>query len=381
MSVATDYYELLGVGRDATDEELKRAYRRLARELHPDANPGDAEAEERFKQVTLAYETLRDPERRQRYDMFGPDAVRGTGGGGPGGAGGDPFGFGVNLGDIFETFFGGQQGGFGATARPGARRGSDAEVFLDLTLAEAAFGAEKDLTVQLPVACDACGGSGARAGTTPTTCPDCRGTGQVQRVRQSFLGQMVTSSPCGRCHGLGEVIASPCPDCRGEGRRTRERTLTAEVPAGVDDGATLRISGAGPAALRGGVPGDLYVHLRVAAEANLRRAGTDLLANVPVSIAQAALGTSVEVEGLEGPITVDIPAGVQSGSVIRIGGQGVPRLRSRHRGDLLVTVDVETPTKLSKEEEELLRHLAQLRGEEVAPPDQGLLSKIRSSFR
>jgi molecular chaperone DnaJ len=381
MSVATDYYELLGVNRNATEEELKRAYRRLARELHPDANPGDTEAEERFKQVTLAYETLRDPERRQRYDMFGPEAVRGTGAG-PGGAPGDPFGFGVNLGDIFDTFFGGQQaGGFGGQARPGARRGSDAEVVLDLTLAEAAFGAEKEITVQLPVACDACGGSGARAGTTPSTCPDCRGSGQVQRVRQSFLGQMVTSSPCGRCHGLGETIASPCPECRGEGRRTTERTLTVEVPPGVDDGATLRISGAGPAAVRGGIPGDLYVHLRVATDADLQRVGTDLLARVTVSFAQAALGTTVEVEGLEGPITVDVPPGVQSGSVIRIGGQGVPRLRSRHRGDLLVTVDVETPTKLSKEEDELLRRLAELRGEEVAPPDQGLFSKIRSSFR
>ncbi|HLI42980.1 MAG TPA: DnaJ domain-containing protein, partial [Acidimicrobiales bacterium] len=175
MSVATDYYELLGVGRDATDEDLKRAYRRLARELHPDANPGDASAEERFKQVTVAYETLRDPERRQRYDLFGPEAARGAGAGaGPH----DPFGFGVNLGDIFESFFGGQATGFGGAGRPAARRGSDAEVFLDLTLAEAAFGVDKDLTVTVPVACDACAGSGARAGTSPTTCPDCRGSGQ-----------------------------------------------------------------------------------------------------------------------------------------------------------------------------------------------------------
>ncbi len=378
MTVATDYYELLGVGRDATDDELKRAYRRLARELHPDANPGDAAAEERFKQVTIAYETLRDPERRQRYDMFGPDAVRGTGAGGAGGAG-DPFGFGVNLGDLFETFFGGQPGGFGG-GRPGARRGSDAEVFLDLSLSEAAFGCEHELTVTLPVACEACGSSGARAGTSPTTCPECRGAGQVQRVRQSFLGQMVTTSPCPRCQGLGEVIATPCPECRGEGRRTRERSLTVEVPAGVDDGATLRISGAGPAAVRGGIPGDLYVHLRVAAEPGLERSGTDLLATARVSFAQAALGTTVEVPSLEGPCEVVIPAGVQSGAVLRVGGQGVPRLRSRHRGDLLVTVQVETPSKLSKEEEELLRRLAEVRGDAVSPPDSGLFSKLRSSF-
>jgi molecular chaperone DnaJ len=377
MSVTTDYYELLGVRRDASDEELKRAYRRLARELHPDAKPGDTAAEERFKQVTIAYETLRDPERRQRYDLFGPDAVRGTGAA----ASQDPFGFGVNLGDIFESFFGTQTRTYPGGGRMAGRRGSDAEIFCDLSLREAAFGTQKEVTVVLPVACESCRGSGARSGTTPASCPDCRGSGQVQRVRQSFLGQMVTSSPCPRCHGLGETVASPCPDCRGEGRRTNERTLTVEVPAGVDDGATLRISGAGPASVRGGVPGDLYVHLRVTAEPGLERAGTDLLCRAPVSFSQAALGTTVEVTGLDGPLEVDVPAGVQSGTVIRVAGEGVPRLRSRHRGDLLVTVEVTTPSKLSREEEELLRHLAGMRGEQVAPPESGLLSKIRSSFR
>jgi molecular chaperone DnaJ len=377
MTVATDYYEQLGVSRNANDEELKRAYRQLARELHPDANGGNAAAEERFKQVTIAYETLRDPQRRQRYDLFGPDAVRGSGAGG-GASAQDPFGFGVNLGDIFGTFFGGQAGG---TARPGTRRGSDAEVILDLSLFEAAFGCEKEITVTLPVPCDSCEGTGARPGTTPTSCPECRGSGQVQRVRQSFLGQMVTSSPCQRCHGLGEVIASPCTDCRGEGRRTTARPLTVEVPSGVDDGATLRVSGSGPAAVRGGIPGDLYVHLRVAREPNIERSGTDLLTSARVSFAQAALGTTVEVASLEGPLELHVPAGAQSGAVLRIAGQGVPRLRSRHRGELLVTIVVETPTKLSKEEEALLHQLAELRGETVGPPEGGFMSRLRSSFR
>jgi molecular chaperone DnaJ len=377
MSVATDYYELLGVGRDASDEELKRAYRRLARELHPDANPGDTSAEERFKAVTIAYETLRDPERRQRYDLFGPEAVRGTGAGGAS----DPFGFGVNLGDIFESFFGAGQGGFAAPQRPGARRGSDAEVRLDLSLAEAAFGCEREVTVPLPVGCDVCDGSGARPGTSPTSCPDCRGTGQVQRVRQSFLGQMVTTSPCPRCGGLGETIPSPCASCRGEGRVTRQTSLTVQVPAGVDDGATLRVAGAGPAAVRGGVPGDLYVHLRVAAEEGLERSGNDLVTSAHVSFAQAALGTTVEVPSLEGPIELVVPAGTQPGTVLRLGGQGVPRLRSRHRGDLLVKIVVDTPSRLSEEEEGLLRRLAELRGEKVGTADQGLFSRLRSSFR
>ncbi len=376
MSVATDYYELLGVSRNASDDELKRAYRRLARELHPDANPGDASAEARFKEVTIAYETLRDPERRQRYDMYGPEAARGSGAGGA-----DPFGFGVNLGDIFETFFGGQAGGFGPPGQRGStRRGSDAEIFLDLSLAEAAFGAEREVTVTLPVPCETCQGTGARPGTTPMTCTECRGAGQVQQVRQSFLGQMVTSTVCPRCHGLGEIITSPCADCRGEGRRTKERSLTVEVPAGVDDGATLRISGAGPAAVRGGVPGDLYVHLRVAPEPGLERSGTDLLCQVKVSFAQAALGTTVEVPSLEGALELDVPAGIQSGAVLRLAGKGVPRLRSKRRGDLLVSVAVETPGRLSKEEEGLLRRLAELRGEAVAPPEAGLMSRLRSSF-
>ncbi len=377
MSVATDYYELLGVSRDATDEDLKRAYRRLARELHPDANPGDRAAEERFKQVTVAYETLRDPERRQRYDLFGPEATRGPGG--PAGGGSDPFGFGVNLGDLFESFFGGQAST--GSGRAGARRGSDAEVILDLTLAEAAFGCEREITLSIPVPCEACEASGARAGTTPTTCPDCRGAGQVQRVRQSFLGQMVTSSPCPRCRGMGEIIASPCPECRGEGRRTKERSLTVEVPSGVDDGATLRVAGAGPAAVRGGVAGDLYAHLRVAPDPALERSGNDLVARAHVSFVQATLGTTVEVASLEGPVELAIPAGTQSGTVLKLSGKGVPRLRSRHRGDLLVTVVVEIPTKLQEAEEELLRQLATLRGEEVTPREQGLLSRIRSSFR
>lgn len=375
MSVATDYYELLGVSSNASEDELKRAYRRLARELHPDANPGDTEAEARFKEITIAYETLRDPERRRRYDMFGPEAVRGTGAGGAG----DPFGFGVNLGDLFDTFFGGQAGGFGAQ-RGGTRRGSDAEIFLDLTLSEAAFGADREVTVNLPVTCETCQGSGARPGTSPMSCAECGGSGQVQQVRQSFLGQMVTTTLCPRCQGLGEIITSPCGDCRGEGRRTKERTLTVEVPAGVDDGATLRISGSGPAAVRGGVPGDLYVHLRVAGEAGLERSGTDLLCSVQVSFAQAALGTTVEVPSLEGPLELEVPPGIQSGEVLRLAGRGVPRLRSKRRGDLLVTVSVETPHHLSKDEEELLRRLAELRGEKLAPPDSGLISRLRSSL-
>jgi molecular chaperone DnaJ len=368
-----DFYELLGVPRSASEDELKRAYRRLARELHPDANPGDAESEARFKQITVAYETLRDPERRRRYDMFGPEAVRGTGAGG-----GDSFGFAGGLGDLFDAFF---NQGFGATGQRGGRRqGADAEIVLQIGLKEAVFGSRREVSLKAPVTCTTCAGSGARDGTTASGCPDCRGTGQIQRVRQSILGQMVTATACGRCSGSGEIVASPCPDCRGEGRRLEDRTLTVEIPPGVDDGATLRISGAGAAALRGGASGDLYVHLRVEQDSRFERSGTDLLATLHLSVAQAALGTEVELETLDGPYLLPVPAGVQTGRVLKIAGHGVPRLRGGRRGDLLVHVFVDTPVKLSKEEDELLRKLAELRGEQVQPPEAGLFSRLRSAF-
>jgi molecular chaperone DnaJ len=376
LSVPTDYYELLGVSKSATEDDLKRAYRSLARELHPDTNQGDPQSEARFKEVTLAYETLRDPERRRRYDMFGPEGVRGSGAGG--GAGTSDFGFTGNIGDIFDAFFGGAGAGFGGQARGGSRRGSDAEVILDLTLHEAAFGATRDVTLRLPAPCATCSGSGARPGTSPTSCPDCRGSGQVQRVRQSFLGQMVTATVCGRCEGTGEIVASPCPDCRGQGRSSQDRTLSVQVPAGVDDGATLRVQGGGAAALRGGPAGDLYVHLRVKVDERFERAGADLVATVHVSFAQAALGTSIDLDTLDGTSEITIAAGTQTGKVIRLTGLGVPRLRGRGRGDILVQVAVDTPTKLSREEEELVRKWAELRGESVAAPAEGFFSRLRS---
>jgi molecular chaperone DnaJ len=372
--VTTDYYELLGVDPSANEDELKRAYRSLARELHPDATGGDAETDARFKQVTLAYETLRDPERRRRYDMFGPEGVRGAGG--ASGGGGEPFGFSGNIGDIFDVFFGG--GGFGGQSRPGARKGADAELILDLSLTEAAFGATRDVSLTTAIPCATCSGSGARAGTSPSTCADCRGSGQVQRVRQSLLGQMVTATVCGRCQGTGETVASPCPDCRGQGRRNENRTLGIDVPAGVDTGATLRVTNAGAAGLRGGPSGDLYVHLRVARDERFERSGNDLVATVHVSFAQAALGTELSVETLDGTSGVEVSSGTQSGKIVRLAGLGVPRLKARGRGDLLVHIVVDTPSKLSKEEDELLRRLAELRGEDVTPPDHGLLSRLRS---
>ncbi len=384
MADVDDYYELLGVSRQASEDEIKRAYLRLARELHPDANPGDTRAEERFKQINLAYETLRDPERRRQYDMFGPAGVPGSGAAGTGA--GDPFaGFGGGLGDIFDAFFGAGgaagMGGASRMARTGPRRGEDAEAAVTLDFADAVFGVQHELTVKLPQTCPTCTGTGARPGTTPVTCSVCHGAGEVRRVRQSILGQMVTASPCPQCGGTGEEILSPCPDCRGEGRRREERSFVVEVPPGVDDGSTLRLPGRGAGGRRGGAPGDLYVHLRVRDHPSLTRKGADLLAVVHVGMTQAALGAGFPFETLDGVEQLTIPAGTQSGREIRLRGRGVPHLQGRGRGDLIITVVVDTPTDLSKEQEELLRRLAEARGEEVAPPDAGFMSKLRSAFK
>lgn len=378
--MAEDYYELLGVSRNATANEIKRAYLRAARELHPDANQGDPATEERFKAVNLAYETLRDPERRRQYDLFGPEGARGSGAG-------DPFGFGAGgaggLGDIFDAFFGGASpfSSGGRSARRGPTGGEDSETVLTVELAEAVFGVSREITVTLPTTCPSCSGSGARRGTTPVTCSACNGVGEIRRVRPSVFGQMVTASPCGRCGGTGEEIASPCPDCSGQGRRMEERTLVIEVPAGVDDGTTMRISGRGASGVRGGPPGDVYVHLRVSPHPTVTRQGWDLHGELHVSMTQAALGVSLPYETLDGVEELTIRGGWQSGAQIRLRGRGVPHLRARGRGDFIVTVVVDTPSELTKTQEELLRQLAAERGEEVAPPEAGLISRLRGAFK
>ncbi|HUP87196.1 MAG TPA: molecular chaperone DnaJ [Acidimicrobiales bacterium] len=377
--MATDYYDLLGVSRTASDDDIKKAYRKLARELHPDANPDDPSAHERFKDVSTAYETLRDPERRRRYDQFGPDAARA-------GAAGDPFGFGGaggGLGDIFDAFFGGAAGGgFGAAGRRGGpSRGNDLELLVELDFEEAVFGVRREIKVRAPVPCDTCEATGAAPGTTATTCAACGGTGEVRRVRQSILGQMVTASPCTRCGGAGQEIATPCQACRGEGRRTEEKTYEVDIPAGVDDGTQLRLPGRGGAGPRGGPLGDLYLHTRVGPHERFRRNGQDLVADLHIPMTQAALGAHLTFETLDGEEDLALPPGTQSGRVFELRGRGVPGGRGRARGDLLVQVFVDTPTDLGKEEQDLLRRLAAIRDEEVAPEETGFLSRIKSAFK
>ncbi len=373
-----DYYELLGVPRTASADEIKRAYRQRAREFHPDANPDNAEAAEEFKKVAQAYQVLSDDDQRARYDRYGE---AGVGGSGSGSSAEDLFGGG--LGDIFETFFGGGGSPFGGGRQRGPSgppRGQDIEVVVDISFEQGVFGDQIDVSLKLPVTCEECDGSGAGAGTSPVTCSDCGGSGQIQRVRQSLLGQMVTASPCGRCGGLGQVITTPCASCRGEGRVTVDKTYQVDVPAGVDSGSTLRLTGRGAVGPRGGRSGDLYVHLRVAHHDLFVREDHDLVTDVPISIAQAALGTEVELETLDGTEHLVIPPGTQPGREFVLRQRGVPHLRGRGRGDLRARVRVDVPTKLSDAEIELLTAYATGRGEVVGHEKEGLFSRIKSAF-
>ncbi len=356
-----DYYEVLGVSPQATAEEIKQAYRRLARESHPDRNPDDPGAEERFKELAAAYEVLSDPERRANYDRFGTAE-----------APSNPF-------DIFAAFFGDAGlGGFAAPGRNAATAGTDVETVLELDLAEAVFGGVQDVTVTLAVPCKDCEATGAAAGTDARTCPDCGGSGQVRRVRQSMLGQMVTAGPCRRCSGLGRYVESPCGACWGHGRIRGERTYSLDVPPGVDNGTVLRLSGRGGVGLRGGPHGDLYVQVRTRPHATLRRHGDDLLATVEVPMTQAALGGRVTLDTLDGPLELRIASGTQTGHTMVCRYKGVPRGRGRGRGNLLVEIVVQTPENLDDQQADLLRELARARGEDIE--SGGLRSKLRSTF-
>ena len=371
-----DYYELLGVARTASADELKKAYRKKARELHPDANPDNPAAAERFKEVSKAYAVLSDDDQRARYDRFGEAGV-----GGNGGPNVDDL-FGGGLGDIFDAFFGGSSpfgGGGGRRGPSGPPRGQDMEVAVAIAFEQAVFGDQIAVDLKLPQGCGDCGGSGAGEGTKPVACSDCSGSGQVRRVRQSVLGQMVSTSPCPRCGGLGEIVTTPCPTCRGEGRVTADKSYTVDVPAGVVDGSTLRLTRRGAAGPRGGAPGDLYVHLRVKPHDRFRRVDDDLVTEVPISIAQAALGTKVILATLDGDEELVVSAGTQPGHEFVLRNRGVPRLHGRGRGDLRAIVRVDVPMKLSQQESDLLRQFAESRGEVVGEPG-GLFSKIKSAF-
>ena len=361
-----DHYSTLGVSRDATAEDIKRSYRKLARELHPDANSNDPEAEERFKSVTHAYEVLSDPQKRQRYDMFGDERA--------GGGAGNFSDFG-GISDLFSTFFG---GGLGGQTRTGPARGSDILAEVELTLEEAAEGAEREVEVTSLAECPDCHGSGSAPGTFPVQCSDCGGTGELREVRRTMLGNMVTASTCPRCRGRGEEIVDPCKNCSGTGRVQVTDELTVQIPPGVDDGAQLRVSGRGEAGVRGGRAGDLYVAIRVREHDVFRRAGADLGCEVEVPMTVAALGGTIEIPTLDGFEEVEIEPGTQAGEVIRLKNKGMPRLQARGRGEIVALLRVVTPTELTEEQEEVLRRFAELRSEETG--NKSVFDRIKEAF-
>lgn len=370
-----DYYEVLGVPRGAAEADIKKAFRTLARKYHPDANKDDPQAGEKFKEVNEAYQVLSDADRRAKYDQFGHAAEQ------MGGAGGNPFeGMGgADFGDIFDMFFGGAGGRRQQQRGPG--RGADLQVELELSLEEAAFGVKKEIRIPRTEDCDTCHGSGAKPGTSPVTCRHCRGTGQVQVAQNTIFGRFVSVAPCDRCNGAGKIIETPCTTCRGRGQVQRNHTVEVNIPGGVDTGHRLRMSGYGERGERGGPSGDLYIVMRVRPDSRFRRKDEDLYSDVTISMVQAALGTQVEVQTLDGPEQVRIPEGVQHGESIKLKGKGMKRLRGSTRGDQHVIISVKVPNRLSAKERELLEELARIRGETfTSDTDKGFFDKVKDAF-
>ena len=364
MAEKRDYYEVLGIQKGASEDEIKKAYKKLARKYHPDMNPGDKEAEEKFKEVNEANEVLSDPEKKARYDQFGfagVDPNYGAGAGGAGGFGGG-FDFG-DLGDIFGSFFGGGFGG-GQRRNPNApQRGESIRASVSVSFTDAAFGCEKSVTLERSEMCGTCKGNGCAPGTTPEVCPDCHGTGTVQVRRQTPMGVFASNGPCRKCGGTGRLIHQPCPDCRGGGTVRKRKTIQVTIPAGIDHGQTISLRGQGNAGKNGGPAGDLLITVMVQPHDLFRRDGVDVFCEAPITFTQAVLGAELEIPTIDGKVKYSIPEGTQTGTVFRLKGKGIPVLNGRGRGDQYVTVTIETPRNLSKEQKEALRKFSETVGE------------------
>ncbi len=363
MAEKRDYYEVLGIQKGASEDEIKKAYKKLARKYHPDMNPGDKEAEEKFKEVNEANEVLSDPEKKARYDQFGfagvdPNYGAGAGGGAYGGG----FDFG-DLGDIFGSFFGGGFGG-GQRRNPNApQRGESIRASVSVSFTEAAFGCEKSVTLERSEQCPTCKGNGCAPGTTPEICPDCHGSGTVQTRRQTPMGVFASNGPCRKCGGTGRLIHQPCPDCRGSGAVRKRKTIKVTIPAGIDHGQTISLRGQGNAGKNGGPAGDLLITVMVQPHELFRRDGVDVFCEAPITFTQAVLGAELEIPTIDGKVKYSIPEGTQTGTVFRLKGKGIPVLNGRGRGDQYVTVTIETPRSLNKEQKEALRRFSETLGE------------------
>lgn len=376
MADKRDYYDVLGVGRNASADELKKAYRSLARKYHPDVNPGDESAEEQFKEINEAYEVLSDADRRAAYDRYGHAAN------GMGGQGGNPFGGfqGSPFGDLFESFFGatGNQ-----RQRTAPARGQDLQATVDLTFEEAVFGVEKDVEIIRLEACEECHGTRMKDGQTPPRCATCGGSGEVRRVQQTILGQFMTSTPCSSCRGEGVTITEPCPKCRGRGRISQPRSIKVVIPPGIDESQTIRLGGQGESGPNGGTPGNLYVKVRVKQHPHFTRQGKQIHLQLGVNVAQAMLGDEIEIDTLDGPVLFKLPSGTQSGQQFRLRNKGVPDLRGGDRGDQLVTIHVVIPKNLTADQRNLVEELAQSLGGEVTPQPanhRGFFDKVKDAL-
>ena len=371
-----DYYEVLAVSREAGDDEIKKAFRKLARELHPDINQHDPEAENKFKELAEAYEVLSDAERRSVYDRYGHEGLR-SGGWQPSSGG---FG---NISDIFEAFFGGGGDPFGGRGRAGPERGRDVAVQVSMTLTEVLTGAAKDLEYEVTTPCSHCNGNGAEPGTPIETCPRCEGTGQLQSVARTVFGQVVRTQACDRCGGDGRIAQTPCEECRGSGQEVQTKTVTVDIPAGIDDGQRVRLNGQGHAGARGAPAGDLYVLVMVESDPRFERHGEDLVTRLDVPFTQAALGGSVPVSTLDGDEDIELEPGAQPAKVVRLRGRGLPALRGRGRGDLHVVLNVMIPSHLTEEQRDLLRRFEDSANGETYTSNhgEGLFDRIRQAFR
>ena len=363
MAEKRDYYEVLGVSKNASEDEIKRAYKKLARKYHPDMNPGDKEAEEKFKEVNEANEVLSNPEKKAKYDQFGfagVDPNYGAGQGGYGGAGGFDFG---DLGDIFGSFFGGGFGGGGRRNPNAPQRGESIRASLSVEFTEAAFGCEKSITIDRSEQCPTCKGKGCAPGTTPEVCTQCHGTGTVTQAQRTPFGMMQSQTVCPKCRGKGQIIHQPCPDCRGAGAVRKRRMIQVNIPAGIDNGQTISLRGQGHSGKNGGPAGDLLITVMVRPHEIFRRDGTAVFCEAPITFTQAVLGGTLEIPTIDGKVKYDIPEGTQTGTVFRLRGKGIPVLNGRGRGDQYVTVNIETPRNLNREQKEALKKFSESLGE------------------
>ena len=374
MANKRDYYEVLGVEKSASADEMKKAYRKLAKQYHPDLHPGDKEAEEKFKELSEAYEVLSDPQKKANYDQFGHDGPQGFGGG-AGGFGG--FGGFDDLGDIFGSFFG---GGRSSARRNGPVRGRDVEVVEVVSFEEAAFGVTRDINYSHIENCPDCGGSGAKKGTSPETCSNCGGSGQVRSVQRTPFGQFQTTQPCSVFGGSGKIIKEKCSTCDGKGKVRRKVTETVNIPAGIDDGQTISVSGRGDAGSRGGPAGDLYVTVHIRPHEIFERQGTSVLCSIPITFVQAALGADIDVPTIHGKVKMTVPEGTQPGTEFRLRGKGIPSLRTKNPGDQFVTIVVEVPKNLSSEQKATLEKFAELEGEKNYNKKKKFSEKIKDLF-